>query len=462
MSTPIQHSYAAVVIHPHQNRALLLPDAAGWGLPGFSDHERRVWQDVAHVNRGVGAILGAPVHTLRCLTIDYQQQDAAERLVKIYAVQVIAEAWSPPAGAIWADADDLARLDLAVPDQRPVIAGWLAWRTAAPAPLRAPWYRPGWADSALAWAAAQLERLGAPAAGPAEQVRSWQRSAIWRLPTADGAAYLKAVPPMFGHEPALTAALAQADPRRFVTVLAADPARGLLLMRDYGGTPLDQLREVERWEQALHSFAEIQIATARRAEGLRALGVPVRPLAELADRAAPLLADHAAMLPDNPAGLSDGDRAALSALAPRLARLCADLARHRLPPTIEHGDFWAGQIIAVDGGYRFTDWSDSSIAHPFFSLLLFLVEIEDFFPKVPDVRERLRDAYLRPWSRGGRRSALVRAFELAQPLAALHHALTYHELILPNMEVRWEMELMVPFYLKMLLRLARQQQLIEV
>lgn len=462
MAALLHHIYAAVVIHPHQNRLLLLPDAAGWRLPGFSDDERRFWQDVAHVNRGIGAILGAPVRSLRCLAIDYQQQDAVERLVKIYAVQVVDPAWTPPAGAIWADAADLGRLDLAVPAQRPVIADWLAWRRDQPSSLRTPWYQPGWADVALAWSAAQLERRGTPALGPAEQLRTWQRSAIWRLPTADGAVYLKAVPPMFGHEPALTAALAEVDPRRFVAVLAVDQARGLFLMRDYGGTPLDQLREVDRWEQALHSFAEIQIATVRRAERLRALSVPVRPLADLADRALPLLADHAAMLPGEPAGLSDDDRAALSALAPRLARLCAELARHRLPPTIEHGDFWAGQIIAVGDGYRFTDWSDSSIAHPFFSLLLFLVEIEDFFPKVPDVRERLRDAYLRPWSRGIRRPDLVRAFELAQPLAALHHALTYHELILPNMEVRWEMELMVPFYLKMLLRLARQQRLIEI
>lgn len=35
-----------------------------------------------------------------------------------------------------------------------------------------------------------------------------------------------------------------------------------------------------------------------------------------------------------------------------------------------------------------------------------------------------------------------------------HCALGYHHLVLPQMEVRWEMELMLPFYLKMALRLA--------
>lgn len=109
-------------------------------------------------------------------------------------------------------------------------------------------------------------------------------------------------------------------------------------------------------------------------------------------------------------------------------------------------------MVVGESGYGFLDWSDSSIAHPFFSLLLFLVEVEDYFPKEPGVRDRLRDAYLEPWTIFAPHARLVEAFELAQPLAALHHALAYHQVVLPNMELRWEMELMLPFYLKMLLR----------
>ncbi|HYN90239.1 MAG TPA: hypothetical protein VER55_17010, partial [Ardenticatenaceae bacterium] len=56
-----------------------------------------------------------------------------------------------------------------------------------------------------------------------------------------------------------------------------------------------------------------------------------------------------------------------------------------------------------------------------------------------------------PWSAHAPRHQLLQAFELSQRLAPLHHALFYHQLILPNMEIRWEMENMVPFFLKMLL-----------
>ncbi|NJM08947.1 hypothetical protein HC891_26250 [Candidatus Gracilibacteria bacterium] len=87
-------------------------------------------------------------------------------------------------------------------------------------------------------------------------------------------------------------------------------------------------------------------------------------------------------------------------------------------------------------------------------MLLFLEEVEDYFPDEDDVRLRLRDAYLAPWRRYAGNVDIERAFEIAQPLGALHHALTYYRFVLPHMESKWEMELMVPFYLKMLLRLA--------
>ncbi|NTU85900.1 MAG: phosphotransferase, partial [Chloroflexales bacterium] len=182
--------------------------------------------------------------------------------------------------------------------------------------------------------------------------------------------------------------------------------------------------------------------------------VPERPLDTLSARVTPLLADTAATLPHSPAGLSDEARARLRALTPRLRAMTDELAAYGLPAALEHGDFWAGQVVVGASGFGFLDWSDSSIAHPFFSLLLFLVEIEDFFPRVSGVRERLRDAYLEPWAAVAPGASLAPAFELAQPLAALHHALTYHSVVLPNIEVKWEMELMLPFYLKMALRLA--------
>jgi hypothetical protein len=455
-AAPLRYECHIAVGAPGEARLLLLPGEAGWRLPGFGADERHFWQDVDHVNAWLRFEFGAPATTLRCLSLDYSPGD--ELVSMVYAAALHDSAWSPPPGARWVFADELPGLALEREGQRETMAEWLAWYAGGPPPrLRAPWYLPGWHAEAAAWAATALRQAGLPPRGPIEQLRSWQRSAILRLPTAEGPAYFKAVPPMFGHEPALTAALAAGDPPRFAAPVAIDEGRGWLLMRELPGPSLEALRDdgdVPRWQAALASFAEVQIATATRLDELRALGVPDRPLEALAGRLAPMLADTAATLPGRPAGLSAEERARLRALAPRTEIMAQDLAAYGLPTALEHGDFWAGQVVVGERGFGFLDWSDSSLAHPFFSLLLFLVEIEDFFPRVPWVRERLRDAYLEPWRPLAPGADLTRAFELAQPLAALHHALTYHTVVLPNIEVKWEMELMLPFYLKMALRLA--------
>lgn len=459
MTTPPHSAYYAVVQHPHEPRVLLLPAGDGLGLPRFAAPEWRRWQDVAHVNRGFGTALGTEVQTLRCLDLRYEREH--DRLAKVYAVSPTHLDWPLPPGARWVRAADLAAVPLARTDHGQVLADWFAWLATEPAPAhRTPWYRPGWLRQATAWATDQLAAAGTPVIAPVEQLRSWQRSAILRLPTAAGPAYFKAVPPMFGHEPPLTAALASTDPARFAQPIAVEPARGWLLMRAVAGTSLADLREdLTPWLAALRSFAEVQIMLAERGNELRAMGVPERRLEDLAVAAGPLIDDSAATLPGDPAGLSPAQRAQLRALAPRLPELIAELAGYGLPPTLEHGDLWPGQILIADEQVAFIDWSDSSIAHPFFSLLLFLEEVEDYVPQEPDIRERLRDAYLEPWRAYGAQTDLIRAFELAQPLAALHHALAYYRVVLPNMELKWEMELMPPFYLKLLLRTAAQLDL---
>lgn len=457
MTAPLSYEYHVAVAHPREPRLLLLPDEDGWRLPAFGGAERRFWQDVDHVNRGLRERLALAATTLRCMAIDYIRDH--ELLSKVYAAVPRDPAWAPPAGARWAARGELAGLPLALERHRPIIEEWFTWYGGPPPrPQRPPWYMPGWFDAAAAWAAEGLAAAGLAPTGPPEQLRSWQRSAIVRLPTARGPAYLKAVPPMFGHEPALTVALAAAAPGRFAAPIAVDRARGWLLMRELPGPTLDtQTEEIAVWEAALAAFAEAQIDSAGRIDDLRALGVPERPLAALVDGLDALLAELAAASPDSPDGLTPADRAQLRGLGPWLRALAAELAAYGLPTALEHGDFWPGQVVATAGGFGFLDWSDSSLAHPFFSLLLFLEELDDFFPRAPAARERLRDAYLAPWAAAAPGADLARAFELAQPLAALHHARAYHSVVLPNMEVRWEMELMLPFFLKLLLRLARQE-----
>jgi len=46
---------------------------------------------------------------------------------------------------------------------------------------------------------------------------------------------------------------------------------------------------------------------------------------------------------------------------------------------------------------------------------------------------------------------LVELYELAMAVSPLHHALIYHRTILPSMVMKWEMERMLPYYLRLAL-----------
>jgi len=60
-----------------------------------------------------------------------------------------------------------------------------------------------------------------------------------------------------------------------------------------------------------------------------------------------------------------------------------------LPPTVQHDDLHVGNVCARAGRTLFLDWGDTSISHPFFSLVVAFWNAED----TPAVRE----AYLDGW-----------------------------------------------------------------
>ena len=445
-------TYSCIIPHPDSGRVLLLPDERGWALPRWAHDgdDYPFWQTVDGVDCALLARFGLDVPPLRCLHVGHDQWRGWVEYV--YESEPAPVAWTPPPGGRWFGPRDITGLPLAMPADRALLDRWFAEAVdLAALARRPPWYRPGWYAGATAWLYAQLARLGLPAIGPPERLRSWERSCLLRAPTAEGWVYLKAVPPIFAHEPPLTGALARAHPGAIPTILARDDTRHWMLMADFGGVGLDRVREVERWAAVIRRFAAIQTASVPRTVELRALGCPARPVRALPAGLAALLADTAALLPGAPGGLTAAEIDGLRALAPRLVSECAELACAAVPETLEHGDFWAGNVAATDFGYVLFDWSDSALTHPFFSLALFLADAARAFPDDPGLGVRLRDAYLAPWAAYARRDELARQFALARRLAPLHHAVAYHRDILPTMAARWEMERMVPFYLRMLL-----------
>ena len=180
-----------------------------------------------------------------------------------------------------------------------------------------------------------------------------------------------------------------------------------------------------------------------------AMGCPYRPLDQLANDIRMLLADTDALFLDG-RGLTHMEIAALRSRLPHFLDMCQELSTHRLPYALEHGDFGPANVAWVKEAPLFFDWSDSSVTHPFFSMCFFPGEIEEAFSTAPNWQHRQQTAYLEAWTHDESLEQLQRAFEIAQGLGPLHHASRYHRYILPRMEAKWEMELMIPAYLRCL------------
>lgn len=261
-----------------------------------------------------------------------------------------------------------------------------------PAVAELPWTRPDWLVEAREWIDARVE-----VTGEIEQphVRWW--STVLRVPTAEGDLFFKAVAPVHRFEAALTARLAELQPRRVTEVVDVDVERGWFLMRD-AGRRLRELVEtrddLHHWERLLPEYAQLQLEVAPHADELLALGVPDERLAVLPNLFRELLATR-------PPGLTDDERARAIETIPRFKEMCLELEEDGLSETIQHDDLHDGQVFVRDGRYLVFDWGDSCVSHPFHSLTVTLRSVAwrlDLEPGGPELR-RLRDLYLEPFGR---------------------------------------------------------------
>jgi hypothetical protein len=266
-----------------------------------------------------------------------------------------------------------------------------------------PWDEPGWLDRAIGWIDERVERTGEV---ELERTRPW--SAVARVPTAEGLVWFKESPPAHAFEPALTALLAGRRPDAVPEVLAADGSR--LLTRDVG----PRLRELldagaaePRWEDTLALWAEQQLELAALVDDALAVGTPDERPARL-----PALYEELA----GREGLYDAVVRAAAALG------------DGVPPTVAHQEAHDGNVFVRDGRPVLIDWAESSVTHPFVGPLLALrsaTERYGYRPGSSDV-ERLRDAYLEPFTRYAPAATLRESFAHAYLLAPIGRAQVWH------------------------------------
>jgi hypothetical protein len=293
------------------------------------------------------------------------------------------------------------------------VAAWDRPPPLADHPLRLPYARPGGPAAEVAWADARLREAGRPRTGPAVQVRTWNLSSIWRLPTAAGTAWLKAVPPFFAHEGAM---LRRLDPDVVPALVAAEGPRVLLDEvpgEDHWGAPLPVLLRV------LELLVGLQASWVTRHAELLAVGAPdwrahalVPAVERLVDRAG--------------SRLEDDVRRPLDALVADLPQRLADVAACGLPDTLVHGDFHPGNTRGspAEGGRSvLLDWGDCGLGNPLLDQSAFLASIAE------EQREPVRERWARLWRTAVPGSDPARAADLLTPVAALRQALIYQSFL---------------------------------
>jgi hypothetical protein len=264
-------------------------------------------------------------------------------------------------------------------------------------------------DDADEWVSAHVSPVG-----PIEVTHQRPWATVARVPTAASDVWFKACAPVQAFEPRLSAVLSRRWPDRMPGVIAVDERRAWLLLEDAGSRLGELGNSPEVWLEALPLYAELQRGECHAIDDHLAHGVPDLRTHTLPARFCELLQGDLPLDPDA-AGR-------LRRFEPTFSDWCDDLASRGVPDSIQHDDLHHHNVFLHDGRVRFLDWGDSSMSHPFASLVVtfrFLEEINGLHPTDPWFR-RLRDAYLEPWG-GDQRDTL----ELALRVGAFAHAIAW-------------------------------------
>lgn len=405
-----------------QPRALLLHEEDGWTLP------RHHGDSPQQINAAMQEQLGVRTSVLYCAYDRYKDAEREEQH-RVYALENHGPQVALPHNARLIDRDELVNLPLINEDHRGVLAAWFAEAT-GPAPYaRLPWMYAGWLAGTTAWIDEQLARYGFTRNAPLEQLVSKSWSTVLRVPTTGDNLYFKASAPLFAFEPQLTDLLHGLLPQCFPEVLARDNERRYMLMLD-GGTPIsDDEDDPKQLEEALRQYARTQIELSSHIEELQLAGCPDRRLRLLPRLYADALADTELLHIDEPRGLPREQYEQLVAFAPQLQAMCDELASYNLPESLHHDDLHTSNILFNGQQYVFIDLAECCLTHPFCSMFIALRYARYVLEYDEEKLNRLRRAYLEPWTRFAPVERLERALELAHRLGSLQRALFWHSFL---------------------------------
>jgi hypothetical protein len=286
-------------------------------------------------------------------------------------------------------------------------------------------------DDALRWAYDVLTGMGREVVEDPIEIKDRPWSRVVRLTTGDGVVFLKVNRGETTYEPALVALLARLAPDAVAAPLAV---AGAWSLTPDGGPTLRDVRgsappTVEVMTEVMREYAGLQRVTSTHLEELVAVGVPdLRPATLPAKYDSLLGAAEWIRVGEND-GMPPETYARLVAHRPAIVDACERLSASVVPAALQHDDLHDNNVFVSGPAatYRIFDWGDSSVAHPFGTLLISLRSFAtagDLSPDDPAVT-RVRDAYLECWTDLAGATELREDARLAVRLAPIGRALSW-------------------------------------
>lgn len=282
------------------------------------------------------------------------------------------------------------------------------------------------------WARTELDARGIAVHDVSwERVRPW--SQVAKITTAGDPVWLKVNLGDTLYESGLLRLLGTLTPAHVVVPLAVSPSLGYSLSPDGGPTLRDSHPGFDPavWERLLAEYAELQRELTPHLDDLLAVGVPDLRPRNLPDRLSALL--------DMPFVVEHLDTSRVRPAQQAYAEECAELAASPIGPTLQHDDLHDNNVLAFHDRFAFFDWGDSSVSHPFGTLLVSLrVAASKADVKAGDpLLDRLRSAYLEPWTAEHSRADLDRWAYLAMRVSKVTRALSYDRALSAADEAGW-------------------------
>lgn len=279
----------------------------------------------------------------------------------------------------------------------------------------ATWSSPAFLDAATDWIDEQLIAHGLERTGRVTQTHLRPWSTVLRADTTGGPVWLKAPAPGTASEVPLYAILARVVPDHILVPLATDLDRSWLLLPDGGPSLGEKTVSKTIFSRALGAYAEVQRALEPHVEDLLSAGI----------------ADHRPQsMPDRFEEAIDvvqemSLRRFLRARRAVVEGWCARLTESVVPVTLDHNDLHPWNVLGPP--WRFYDWGDAVVAHPFASVMRF-------------APAAARDAYLEAFADLAPHEELVETMELAMRVNRITQVLIWERSIAAAREQGVELE----------------------